>query len=1022
MAREEALPGGVEPQFVVDVTAAGVAYGTAAGPTSIDGLTEAIRAAMAYKSSGAPIAVVAIIVAVIALATVPAFLLIVIPAAIVLLIWSHVRDIRGRRVAVQYRLDTAAAKTFEALTNGIGWLQNCHSIWPMTYAGSAHRSADTASVRLPRADAARGSVAPIVTNIEVPSLDAGRQRLLFMPDVLLLIGDSSVIDVPYSAIRVAMEMVQFHESESVPNDSRRIGSSWLYANKNGTPDRRRANNRQIPLVEYGQVTLTWPRGGQVLLVSHVPSTRHFVEAIEHAVQWRAARTEMAAVSKTEVKMPLLPTGPTDLERALQASIDQKRRLEELARHVPAPKPNVAAAEWVAPGRSATVHGLATGDLVYVGEGLQALDGIHVEPSLIDPSLPVDSSHANTSGEGVNYWPAYGTISAASRRAFLEWLDGGRKNPNAYIGYVFIFFYGLERRICDFLQKRATNRDEVLAIAHEVARLQELYARTSGSFRSYAAALLDLIAAVEPRARELTHDVERADFGASRSLKLALGELSLAGKPIPAALALKWVRSCHFLNTPASRCAREFELLFHIRYSKAFGDGLIVKPNKTMIDVSYRPASATLQALTVSDHRLPDITQLSRPLGKLIDVARDCTNALDPFSRFLGKTPEGRQSLAAFALLPEDLVEATPSADASTLASLVQSRLDDSGRASLAAAEVLPYVRIARPDKISKNEAMLLAQALEKLGYGVEPDVRLGGPAYDAHGRVVVFRRLPDCPSTASDEYTTATLCMRLGAAVSAADDDVSEVERTLLQKHIADTLQLSPGERQRLGAHLAWLLEEKPGTQGLKRQLAALTTEARHHIAQLLIIVATTDGHVDPREMKMLEKLYDLIGLDSATLYKDIHAALAGDEPVAVEEPSPAPKGFSIPAQSRPRATTASSIDMDRVRLKIAETRQVSTLLSGIFVEEEAQPAAAVVAGSTIGSLDAAHSEFLRRLVERERWPRGEVERLAGELALMTDGALETINDYAYATAGDALWEDDDPVAINSRVATELTA
>jgi hypothetical protein len=63
---------------------------------------------------------------------------------------------------------------------------------------------------------------------------------------------------------------------------------------------------------------------------------------------------------------------------------------------------------------------------------------------------------------------------------------------------------------------------------------------------------------------------------------------------------------------------------------------------------------------------------------------------------------------------------------------------------------------------------------------------------------------------------------------------------------------------------------------------------------------------------------------------------------------------------------------------------------------------------------------LLRRLAERESWPRDEVERLAAGLSLLPDGALETINDYAYSAADEPFWEDDDPLTINSNVAREL--
>jgi uncharacterized tellurite resistance protein B-like protein len=728
-----------------------------------------------------------------------------------------------------------------------------------------------------------------------------------------------------------------------------------------------------------------------------------------------------------------PTAPSELERVLQASIDRKRRLEELDREAAAvaaenePFAETAAprtnAEWLVSGRSATVHGFATGDLVYVGNRLAALGGRGVEPALIDPALPIDPSFANINGEGMTYWPAYRTISASSRRAFLQWLAGGRKDPNAYIGYVFIFFYGLERRVYELMQDRGSSADEMLAIGREVARLLGLYAGTSGSFASYATALLDLIASIEPRARNLRRDAEPG-YGVSQQLKMALGELTLAGRPIPAGHALQWVRSTYSLNTPATRCAQELELLFHIRYAKQFGNGIFLQPTTRTIDLTYRPATAALPAVSIQDVPIPDVTLQTRPLEKLIALAQECTNALDPFSRFLGRNENGRESLAAFALLPDDLIEATPSSDAAALASLVRSRLDGDGRAHLAAGELLQFARLAKPDKVTKNEAIQLAQALEKLGYGIEPDVRLGGPRYDVDGRVVVFRRLPDCPSAASDDYAAATLLIRLGAMVSAADDAVSQAERELLEQHIEERLQLNPGERQRLGAHLAWLLEADLGISGLERRLESLPTHARHAIGKVLIEIATTDDHVDAREMKILEKLYELLDLPAADLYRDVHAVQAQDEePIAVDQPASAPKGFAIPAKPAP-VTTASGIDMDRVRLKIAETREVSAMLSGIFAEEEAPAAAApaIVESGTIGTLDGAHSELLRRLARRESWPRDEVERLAAELALLPDGALETINDYAYAAADEPFWEDEDPVAINSRVAMELIA
>jgi uncharacterized tellurite resistance protein B-like protein len=948
--------------------------------------------------------------------------------------------VKRRRVPLVYDLDSVAGRAFESVTNGVAWLATSEGLWRL--------SADGGRIG---AQAGRGAIPYILTNVAVPSIVSGGETLLFLPDALVVRDPwANFIDVPYARIRVTCDTTRVTESHSVPADSRQLAITWRYTNKDGSPDRRRRDNPSIPILEYARVELSWRDTSRTLLVSNVAAARHFADALRALAPVETPKPRpqppVAAPPTPEVRMSLItppsppprePAVPTELERVLQASLDRKRRLDDLERHAAAVVARVAAkprpaspvvlpsANWIAPGDHATVHGYATGDLVYVGNRLPALHGHSVEPSLIDPALPIDNLHANVAGDGIDYWPSYREISAASRAAYLQWLGGGRKDPHVYIGYVFIFFYGLERRVYGLIQRGGDPGDEPLAIAHEVARLLALHASRSHSFGTYGDALLDLIATIEPRARSIPRrQPVHPGYGVPLRLKLALGELAVAGKPVPAALALQWIHASSFLNTPATRCPDEFELLFHIRYTKQFGDGMVIKPNKTYIDLTYDPASSALDELRVTRRDIPDVTQLERPIAKLHELARECSSALDPFSRFLGKNANARESLAAFALLPDELVEATPSSDARSLASLIASRLGSDERARLGAGELLQFVRLAKPDKVSKNEAMLLAQALERIGYGIEPDVRLGGAVFDLDTPVIAFRRLPDCPSVASDEYAAATLLIRLGALVSAADDAVSDVERQHLERHIEERLQLSPGERQRLAVHLAWLIDADLGTTGLKRRLEALPQEARRAIGTLLVEVATTDGHVDAREMKILEKLYALLSLPAADLYRDVHSAHAedDDEPVVVDAPAVQPKGFAIPPKPVPAATTAAGLDMSRVRLKIAETREVSALLSTIFVEEEAAPPVVMQPpqAGTIGSLDAAHSELLRRLTARDTWPREEVERLAAELSLLPDGALEAINDYSYATLDQPFWEDEDPLSINPNAAMEL--
>ena len=61
-------------------------------------------------------------------------------------------------------------------------------------------------------------------------------------------------------VNVEFEGVQFHEDETTPpSDAMRVGTTWTYTNKNGTPDRRFAHN-PVPLCVMDEFTgkSEWP--------------------------------------------------------------------------------------------------------------------------------------------------------------------------------------------------------------------------------------------------------------------------------------------------------------------------------------------------------------------------------------------------------------------------------------------------------------------------------------------------------------------------------------------------------------------------------------------------------------------------------------------------------------------------------------------------------------------------------------------------------------------------------------------
>jgi uncharacterized tellurite resistance protein B-like protein len=122
---------------------------------------------------------------------------------------------------------------------------------------------------------------------------------------------------------------------------------------------------------------------------------------------------------------------------------------------------------------------------------------------------------------------------------------------------------------------------------------------------------------------------------------------------------------------------------------------------------------------------------------------------------------------------------------------------------------------------------------------------------------------------------------------------VGREEQEHLQNHIAASLHLSEDERNRLSAHLRWVLTEKPILTGVKSRIESLSASQRQAIGKFLVGVANVDGHVSPNEVNALGQLYRLLGLAPDDVYSDVHEAAT--EPMTVQPAASVGSGFALP-------------------------------------------------------------------------------------------------------------------------------
>ncbi|WP_069106588.1 tellurite resistance TerB family protein [Acidovorax sp. RAC01] len=663
--------------------------------------------------------------------------------------------------------------------------------------------------------------------------------------------------------------------------------------------------------------------------------------------------------------------------------------------------------------------LINGGMIYVGKELKAHSG-STDPCLVNPILPV-ASQANVSEREFGYWPSYSEITPRARRAYLSWLAGGRRDPEAEIGYVFLFFYGLERRaIVDGLKDEQAQRDRP-AIAQELRRLLVIYGEKSFSFKRYASELLSWLE-VSHFSKTLYNDPVPSfptTFEVPLYIRLALGLAAVDGVPVPPHLALAWARldPASYLRTSATRCAEQFDKLFQQRYTETFKPGIVLPRNKTKLKLVYQPASAGFRGvneikLTFGD--TPDVTVLTAPQKQLKKIVDAVTDQLDPYSRYLGRNPDSPNALEGLLLLPPTV---WPDAAGDALKAL-RDRVSE-GFVVMKLQELLDLFQAKTA--LNKERAVTLAKTLESVGIGMEPDVLGGARTPKGEDHVVLYSAAEsNSASVRTAAYQAAALTLQLASAVAGADGEFSEHEMTHLSDQVQSWSHLTDGESARLLAHLRLLAVEPVSLTSLKKKLDPLDVKSKETIAAFMATVAQADGSVTPAEVKMLEKVYKTLGLDTKKVFTDVHAVAAGKNPQPSISAQPAAKGFQL--------------DTAKIAALQKDSERVSALLADIFKEESPQPtmtavvpeaspleAEAAVATGLFG-LDDAHSAFARMLLSRPQWTREELLDVSSDLDLMLDGALEHINEVSFDAHDIPFTEGDDPIDVNPEILEKLEA
>lgn len=184
-------------------------------------------------------------------------------------------------ISMEYEFDDESKANYDKLTTTWMSLNDNDKLWQVLtsaqYKDSRYHGGAQNAVSLSPIKATNKVPFYINLNFIPFGLQLDKKQLFFLPDKLLVIDKNKVGALSYEDLNINFSKTQFIESGIVPKDAKILRQTWLKVNKNGTPDKRFKDNRQVPVCEYGQVEIS---SGNSLYVKIMCSNSTTVDTME----------------------------------------------------------------------------------------------------------------------------------------------------------------------------------------------------------------------------------------------------------------------------------------------------------------------------------------------------------------------------------------------------------------------------------------------------------------------------------------------------------------------------------------------------------------------------------------------------------------------------------------------------------------------------------------------------------------------------------------------------------------------
>ena len=187
-----------------------------------------------------------------------------IPAMVFAAIFVYCRT--AGRIKLDYELESGAQPPADTSWEALEQIAASEKLWRISEASKVKNTkySGGASTSLKRIKCKASSTAPFPFKLAAEDkamvFSSRHEKVAFFPDKLVVISRNKIGAQDYSTLTLSKTHSSFVEDEKVPKDAEVLGYTWKYVNASGGPDKRFSNNKQIPVCNYGKLSIVSTEG------------------------------------------------------------------------------------------------------------------------------------------------------------------------------------------------------------------------------------------------------------------------------------------------------------------------------------------------------------------------------------------------------------------------------------------------------------------------------------------------------------------------------------------------------------------------------------------------------------------------------------------------------------------------------------------------------------------------------------------------------------------------------------------